>query len=231
MKLKSVLLSALVLVSVGFAKAQEFGLSFSYFLPRNGEFSTPISPFSIRGLGKDLNKYLAIETGASLYRMSGLNIINVPFKSRKPLTGSGFTIFVPVELVLQFKSKKAGLDIKGGGFAFYSFAQKLNYGNIDRAIRSLEGWDVANASFDFKNKPGYGYHAGIEFSVDVTRSWGLSLEVNYLMGMANIPLKGSYSGIGPNSNGILETKPVDIPKAKVDFTGFEFSIGINLSGR
>lgn len=231
MRLKSVLLSIALMLPMVILQAQEFGLSFSYFLPRNGEFSTPISPFSIRGLGKDLNKYLAIETGASLYRMSGLNIINVPFKSRKPLTGSGFTIFVPLELVLQFKSKKAGLDIKGGGFAFYSFAQKLNYGNIDRAIRAFEGWDVANASLDYKNNPGFGYHAGIEFTVDVTRSWGLSLEVNYLIGSSKIPLKGSYSGIGPNSNGILETKAVDVPKAKVDFSGFEFSIGIIISGR
>ena len=54
--------------------AQDFGLSFSYFLPKNGYFSTPISPFSIRGLGVDLNRFVALEAGASLYRMSGLNV-------------------------------------------------------------------------------------------------------------------------------------------------------------
>ncbi len=211
------------------ASAQQFGLSFSYFIPRNGYFSTPISPFSIRGLGFNINKFLALETGASLYRMSGLNIINVPFRSKSPMTGPSFTVFVPAELVFQFKGKKTELDIKGGGFAFYSFAQKLNYGNIDKAIRALENWDVANADLKFKNKPGFGYHIGFEFTVEVTRAWGLSFETNYLMGSSKIPLSGTYTG-GTLQNGITSST-LDQPNAKVDFTGLEFSIGIILSGR
>src|SRR5688500_5136790 len=94
--------------------AQEFGLSFSYFLPKNGYFSTPISPFSIRGLGVDLNRYIAIETGASLYRMSGLNLKGLPFESKSPLIGPNFTILVPLELVFQLKGSHVEFDIKGG---------------------------------------------------------------------------------------------------------------------
>jgi len=210
--------------------AQQFGLSFSYFIPRNGYFSTPISPFSIRGLGVDLNKYVALETGASLYRMSGLNIINAPFESKKPMTGPNFTIFVPGELVFQFKGKKTELDIKGGGFAFYSFAQKLNYGNIDEAIRDLESWDVANADLKFKNKPGFGYSVGFEYTVNVTRAWGISFETNYLMGSSKIPLTGSYSG-GNVGDTLGPAVALDAPDAKVDFTGLEFAIGIILSGK
>ena len=210
-------------------QAQQVGLSFSYFVPRNGSFSIPVSPFSIRGLGVDLNKYLALETGASLYRMGGLNIINVPFKSKNPLTGPSFTIFVPAELVLQFKGDKVEFDVKGGGFVFYSLWQKLNYGNIDRAIRASENWTLANSDLTFQNKPGFGYHAGIELSFDVTRQWGLSFEINYLMGSSKIPLKGSTSGV--DTNGLLISKAIDVPKARLDFTGLEFSIGINLSGR
>lgn len=209
--------------------AQEFGLSFSYFVPRNGSFSIPVSPFSIRGLGVDLNKYLALETGASLYRMGGLNIIDVPFESKKPMTGPSFTLFVPGELVLQFKGKSAEFHVKGGGFAFYSMWQKLNYGNIDRAIRASEDWTIANSDLTFKNKPGFGYHAGVELSFDVTRQWGLSFEVNYLMGSAKMPLKGSASGV--DLAGTVVNKTIDESKAKLDFTGLEFSIGINLSGR
>lgn len=228
--IKNRVLSIVLGLFAASAAAQEMGLSFSYFIPRNGEFSTPISPFSIRGLGVDLNKFLAVETGASLYRMSGLNIINVPFESKKPLTGAGFTLFVPVELVLQFKGKKSGLDFKGGGFAFYGFGQKLNEGNIDRAIRQHEGLFVVNTNLDHKNKPGYGFHAGIEYTVHVTRQWGLSLEVNYLMGGANIPLSGTYRGA--LENGTIVNSTVDEPDAKVDFTGLEFSIGILiLNGR
>jgi len=166
---KIILISLVSVLGLVQAQAQEVGLSFSYFIPRNGYFSTPISPFSIRGVGFNINKYLALETGASLYRMSGLNIIDLPFETKDALLGPNFTLFVPAELVIQFKGKQVEFDIKGGGFFFYGFAQKLNYGNFDRAIRKSENWDVANADLKFENNPGFGYHFGAELTFNVTR--------------------------------------------------------------
>jgi len=212
------------------ASAQEVGLSFSYFIPRNGYFSTPISPFSFRGVGFNINRFIAFETGGSLYRMSGLNIMGLPFESREPLVGPNFTLFVPVELVFQFPGKRFEFDIKGGGFGFYGFAHKLNYGNFDRAIRSYEGWDVANSAFTYKNRPGYGFHVGAELTVDVTKQYRVSLECNYLMGSSSLPLTGSYSG--GDLAGTNEEKTVEYSGAKIDFTGLEFSIGVYMkSGR
>ena len=202
--------------------AQDFGLSFSYFLPKNGYFSTPISPFSIRGLGFDINRYLAIETGASLYRMSGLNLKGLPFESKDPLIGPNFTILIPLELVLQLKGSRMEFDIKGGGFFFYGFAQKINYGNFDRALRRTQQWQVANSDLSFENNPGFGYHGGAELTVYVTSQVGVSLETNYFVGDAKFPLQGSFTG----GNSIVETKPADYPDAKIDFTGFEFAIGL-----
>lgn len=203
-------------------KAQDFGLSFSYFLPKNGYFSTPISPFSIRGLGFDLNRYVAIETGASLYRMSGLNLKDLPFDSKEPLIGPNFTILVPVELVLQLKGSRVGFDIKGGGFFFYGFANKLNYGNIDRAIRVYEAWQVVNSDFSFENNPGFGYHGGAELTVYVTSQVGVSLETNYYVGDAKFPLEGTIIG----GNASPETATRNYADAKIDFTGLEFAIGL-----
>lgn len=225
---KLTLLSLLVITSAA-ASAQSMGLSFSYFIPKNGYFSTPISPFSIRGLGVDLNKYIALETGASLYRMSGLNVKDMPFQTKDAIVGPNFTILVPAELVFQFKGRHAEFDIKGGGFAFYGFSQKINYGNLDRALRKSQNWDVANADVTYKNNPGYGYHFGAEFTFDVTRQFGISLEANYLAGQAKFPLKGSFTG--GTLNGINETLPIDFADAKIDFTGYEFSIGIIFSGK
>jgi hypothetical protein len=202
--------------------AQEFGLSFSYFLPKNGYFSTPISPFSIRGLGVDLNRFIALETGASLYRMSGLNMKDLPFETKDALVGPNFTILVPAEIVFQLKGSSVEFDIKGGVFGFYGFDQRINYGNMDRAIRKYEGWEVANSDLDFKNKPGWGYHGGVELTVYVTQQLGISLETNYLVGASKFPLKGSYTG----GDVTLETKQVDYADAKIDLTGLEFSIGL-----
>jgi hypothetical protein len=212
------------LVICQIAYAQEFGLSFSYFLPKNGYFSTPISPFSIRGLGVDLNRFLALETGASLYRMSGLNLKDLSIESKQPLIGPNFTLLVPAELVIQLKGSAVQFDIKGGGFFFYGFGNKINYGNLDRAIiKSLHpDWSVANANITFDNNPGFGYHGGAELTLYVTSQVGVSLETNYFVGSAKFPVKGSYSG----GQSVIETHLIDEPDAKIDFTGLEFSIGL-----
>lgn len=227
--MKKILLVLLIGAASHSLSAQNVGLSFSYFIPRNGSFSTPISPFSLRGVGFDLNRYLAVETGFSLYRMSGLNIIELPFESNKPLTGPNFTIFVPLELVIQFKGKQAQFDIKGGGFAFHGFDQRIDYGNMDRALRKYEGWDIANADLSFDNNPGFGIHAGVEFTFYVTRQFGISLECNYLRGGSKFPLSGSYAG--GTLAGPTQTIQADYPDAKIDFTGLEFSIGVLFSGK
>jgi hypothetical protein len=227
--MKNLILSTVLLCSVqAVSLAQDFGLSFSYFVPRHGYMSTPISPFSIRGIGKDINRYLAIETGASLYRMSGLAMKDLPLNNNAPFIGPNYTIFVPVELVVQLKGNGVEFDIKGGGFFFYGFDQKLNYGNIDKAVRELEGWQIANSDFTFKNKPGVGYHAGAELTINVTQQVAVSLESNYLVGQSKFPLRGNYTGYDENSNS-LDTKQVDYKDAKIDFTGFEFSVGLIFS--
>lgn len=204
---------------------QEFGLSFSYFIPKNGYFSTPISPFSVRGLGFDLNRYFAIETGASLYRMSGLNMKDLPFESKDPLVGPNFTIFIPLELILQLHGQQVHFDIKGGVFGFHGFGQRIDYGNMDRAIRKFEEWAVVNSDLKFKNKPGWGYHGGVELTVYPSSLFGISIETNYLVGESSFPLTGKYTG----GNTELETKDVDYADAKIDFTGLEFSIGVILN--
>jgi hypothetical protein len=221
---RNLILLTIILCSGTVTQAQNLGLSFSYFIPRNGYFSTPISPFSIRGLGVNLTRNIAIETGGSLYRMSGLNMKDMPISGKEPFVGPNFTIFVPVELVFTLKASNVELDLKGGVFGFYGFAHKLNYGNIDRAIREYEGWEVANSTLTFENKPGWGYHAGAELTIYMNAQFGISFETNYLMGESSFPLKGSYTGGGST----LETVTVDqmFRDAKIDFTGLEFSIGL-----
>lgn len=222
--MKRLMILLFIFIAAQTAFGQSLGLSFSYFIPRNGEFSTPISPFSIRGIGVDLNRYIALETGASLYRMSGLNVIDLPFESKSALTGPNFTLFIPGEIVFQLKGKGIQFDVKAGGFFFYAFDQQLNYGHLDRAISKFQNWDVVNSQFSFENKPGFGYLAGVEFTVDITSQWGISIETNYLMGQSSIPMTGSYSG--GTLGGTNTTLQAEYKNAKVDFTGLEFALGI-----
>lgn len=225
MKLFKISLVSFILLISTCVNAQDFGLSFSYFIPKNGYFSTPISPFSIRGIGVDLTNFLALETGASLYRMSGLQVKDLPFESNDPFVGPNFTIFVPVELVIQLKGQAVQFDIKGGGFFFYGFDQKINYGNLDRAMAEHVNLSVVNSNFSYENKPGFGYHTGVELTIFLPSQLGISIECNYLIGESKFPLSGSYQG----GTTTIETTEVTYPDAKIDLTGLEFSIGIIMS--
>lgn len=219
-----VLLAAAALPS----KAQNVGLSFSFFFPKDGEFSTPISPFSFRGVGVSLNEFVGVETGFSLYRMTGMAVKDLPFESDKSIVGPNFTLLVPLELVLTAALPQVEMSIKGGGFGFYAFDNKINHGNMDTA---LAGWDELNASvvdsnFDGKGAVGFGYHFGGEVILYVFESFGLSLEANYFVGGADFPLTGTIDYYSQTTNTFEEDEPADFQDAQIDMTGLEISIGI-----
>lgn len=227
MQKRLIVISLLILVSFQ-SHAQEMGVSFSFFFPKNGYFSIPISPFSVRGIGVNLNRYVAIETGASLYRFSGLSVTDVPFETKEPIIGPSITTLVPLELVLQFGNNTHQFRIKGGVFGFYNFTHQLMYGNLDRALREMEGWDVLNSSFEYDNKPGWGYEGGAEYIVYVNNQFGITLGANYFLGGASLNMRGAYSGA---SGGAFEPeKQANYPDAKLDFTGWEISLGVLFGG-
>ena len=208
--------------------AQDFGLSFSYFIPKNGYFSIPVTPFSFRGVGFDFNRFSGIETGFSLYRMSGMGVKDLPFESKKPLIGPFFSLFVPLDLVLKLSFENQVFKLKGGGFGFYDFATKINYGNLDRELKDYLDWRVLNSDFSINNNLGYGYHVGAEYIIYFSKKFGLTLEAYYLSGSSPLDMKGTYEGI-PHNGDPLQNESVDYPDAKLDFTGYEFSVGVILS--
>lgn len=207
--------------------AQEIGVSASFFIPRDGYFSAPISPISFRGVGISMTDYLSIETGITLYRMSGLNVKELPFESKKPLVGPTFTLLVPLELVLEFGAGNHVFQIKGGGFSFFSFDQKINEGNLDRALVDYTGWEVLNSDFDLENNIGFGIHFGGEYIFYVNNNFGISLGGYYYIGGAEVNLSGTLTG-GSEALGI-NTVSESFPGSEVDFTGFEISVGILFS--
>ena len=214
---------SLVMCDMQKAHAQSVGVSFSFFFPRNGYFSVPISPFSIRGVGVNLNRFVALETGFSLYRYSGLGVTDVPFNNQEPIIGPTITLIVPLELVLQYATDNQEFRIKGGVFAFYNFSSRLLTGNLDRALREYEGWDVANSAMTYDNSIGWGYEVGAEYIVYVTRDFGLTFGANYFIGGSDIALRGSYSGGDIGST--ISTVPAAFPGSRLDLSGWEITVG------
>lgn len=224
---KLILIVGLVLISTTI-KAQDIGLSFSYFIPKNGYFSVPVTPFSIRGVGFDLSNFFAIESGFSLYRISGMGVKDLPFESKKPLIGPFFSLMVPLEGVITFNFDNQAFKLKGGGFLFYNFDTKINEGNLDRELKDYLGWEVLNSEFTVNNNIGYGYHFGAEYIIYFSKKFGISLEAYYLSGSSPLDMKGNYKGI-PNDGDMIVEEIADFKDAKLDFTGYELSIGILFS--
>ena len=207
-------------------KAQEIGVSASFFIPKDGYFSTPISPISFRGYGINITDYFSVETGITLYRMSGLNVKSLPFESKKPLIGPTFTLLVPLELVLEFGNDSHVFRIKGGGFTFFNFDQKINEGNLDRALIPYTGWEVVNSDFDTDNNIGFGIHFGGEYIFYLKSNFGISLGGSYYIGQAEVNLSGTVTGGDETGVSTIERT---FPGSEVDFTGFEISLGILFS--
>lgn len=226
--MKKLLIILLFVTLASSAKAQDVGLSFSYFIPKNGYFSVPVTPFSIRGVGFDLTRFFAIESGFTLYRMSGMGVKGMPYESKNPLIGPFFSLMVPLEGVITFDFNNQAFKIKGGGFLFYNFDTKVNEGNLDRELRDYLGWEVLNSDVSVSNNLGYGYHFGAEYVIYFSQKFGISLEAYYLSGSSSLDMKGSYTGVPADGDNIM-TEEANFPDAALDFTGYEFSIGILFS--
>ncbi len=210
------------------AQSQEVGLSFSYFIPRNGHFAVPVSPFSYREVGINFNDYISIETGFSLYLMPGMGVNELPFEANEPLMGPMVSLMVPLELVLQFYLPKQVIRLKAGGFGFYNIFTQINEGNLDRALAEWQDLDVVNSNFDFDNVPGFGLMGGIKYILYIRKNFGITLGANYLFGSASLNLRGNY--LGGNTGGTITSFEDDFEDSRLDFTGFEFSVGVLVGG-
>lgn len=219
MKLKYVLL--LVFVSVSQILHSQ-GVSFSYLVPKNGQISAPVSPFSLRGVG--FGERFGMETGISLYNIPGLAMKDLPFHSDKPLIGPYFATLTPVQTFVKFRSKKQSLKLLAGGFFWLNLNPKINEGNMDRAFRAYEGWQVLNTDFDLKTQPGYGWMAGIEYQRKVNRDYAITAEVQYLSGHSPTHLYGTYAG--GDASGWQE-KTYDSKAPSILLQGVEISLGVS----
>jgi hypothetical protein len=220
----NVLLVVVLLSLPSPAKSQQLGMSFSFFFPKNGYFSNPVSPFSLRGIGIHPTDFFSIESGFSLYRMSGMNVIQLPFDTKDPLMGPFFSIMVPLQAVFEVQTNNVVFRAKGGGFGYYNFDTRINYGNMDRALRDFYEWDIANADLKYDNKIGFGYLVGGEIIFYFADKFGINFEVNYLSGGSDLNFRGSVIG-GTLPDGI-EEESIVFPDARLDFTGWEITIGV-----
>lgn len=217
-------ITVLLLLSMPFA-GQSQGISFSYLIPKNGYLSAPVSPLSIRGVG--IGKTVGIETGFTFYNVPGLAMENLPFESQKPLAGPQYGLLIPGELFFKIPLGPISFKLMAGGFLWWNVGTRINEGNMDRAYRDFENWEVLNTELSLTPKTGIGWMGGIELELKVTDRFSITAESQYLKGASTSALSGTYTGA--DSSGTLQTKNVDITDASITVEGLELSVGVKFS--
>lgn len=198
------------------------GMSFSYFIPRNGYLSAPVSPFSVRGIG--FGKNFGMETGGSIYNVPGLAMEDLPFSYEKSLIGPHFALFIPLEAFAKVSLRPMTIKFMAGGFIWWNINARIQEGHMDRAFRAYEGWEVLNTNFDLKDQLGRGIIGGMELEFFVSKQFSLTSSVQYLLGSAQARLRGNYTG-GSNASG-LQTKTIDLSDPSILIEGTELSLGV-----
>ncbi|MEQ9303197.1 MAG: hypothetical protein RJQ14_04720, partial [Marinoscillum sp.] len=177
-----------------------------------------------------IGKTVGIETGATLYNIPGLGMEQLPFDSDQPLIGPHFAILVPGNLFCKIPIGPFTTKLIAGGFSWWNINHRINEGNMDRAFRNYENWEVLNTDLTYEDQLGFGYLGGVEFQLKLNDNLSLSTEVLYLVGYAKAELTGSYTGV-ENSQSDIITKTVNITDARTTLQGLELSLGAVFSVR
>lgn len=203
-------------------------LQFPVFIPTNGYLSEPGFPIAIRNLDFNFVRYVGISTTLLMYNFQGLGITGL--SSDKPIIGPTYTLLGNLCLKVMIPIQSFLITLKGGGFAFFNLSPFLMTGNLAEAVAEEEGWDDAVVDMSFDNVPGFGWVFGGSLSYYIIKELaGIFLEVlYYYKGEAPLNLKGKVTGI---KDGSIEAFEVDrsYSDAKIDFSGFEITLGITLS--
>lgn len=208
---------------------QQVGASFSYFFPKNGYFSIPVAPISFKDLGIKFGKYAGLTSGLTLYRLSGMGVKGLPFESKTPLMGPLFAVMLPLSLKIIIPTSILKFELIGGGFGYFPFWNHLIYGNLNKEIAEYEGWDITSSNLQFDNKFGLGYNYGAKLTYFINKKIGAVLGAFYYNASSDVNIRGEI--YGGNYNQTIESKPVNYSSSKLDFSGWEISLGVDYKVR
>lgn len=217
------LLIGLALILSKPIKAQEVGVGFSALFPNDGEFSVPISPLSIRGLGIGGDNF-TITTGFTFYRMSGLSAIGFPFDYNQSIVKPFNSFLVPLEANAILPTGDWSFDVHFGVFWAFNGASGLNKGDFNEALKDHLDLLFLNTTLDHETNTSFGLIYGLDITYYITKQIGIKFSGTYLDGGSDLNINGTYQGI--DNNGNPENGTIDFNESKLDYRGFEVGVGI-----
>jgi hypothetical protein len=228
-----VVLSLLLLLLTVFT-VQGIGVSFSYFLPRNGMFSHPVPPLTLRDIGIDIGRYLGVAGSLSLYSMRGMGIRDEggkPIDTGGPLIGPFLSVLSSAVGKVRVPLQRLELEASGGLFGCYNFDPPLITGTLDRYLATADGsaYEAVSSSVNTGGRWAWGWVFGGKATYFVKGQIGIAVGANYYLGGGKLRLSGSYVAAEPLSSPVtIPDLPANLQKARLDYTGLEIILGVEI---
>jgi hypothetical protein len=229
-----ILVLFLLLLLLTVFTVQGIGVSFSYFLPRNGMFSHPVPPLSFRDMGIDVGRYLGVAGSLSLYSMRGMGITDAsgnPIDTAGPLVGPFLSLLSSAVGKVKVPLRPLELEASGGIFGCYNIDPPLMTGTLDRYLAAAYGssYEAVTSSVSAGGRWGWGWVFGVKATYFVKGQFGIAFGANYYLGGGDLKLSGSYDGY---DDGVGYDIGLDLPatlqNARLDYTGLEIILGVEL---
>jgi len=228
-------LSLLLLLLTVFT-AQGLGVSFSYFLPRNGIFSHPVPPLSVRDVGIDIGNYLGIAGSLSLYSIRGMGIKDSggePIDTGGSLVGPFLSVLGSITGKIRVPVNNWEIEAGGGIFGCYNIDPPLVTGTLDRylaAATPADSYEAVSSSVSSAGRWAWGWVFGGKATYFVMGQLGIAVGANYYLGGGDLNMSGSYdaydAGIQVLDN---EPLPINLQNARLDYSGLEIVLGVEIA--
>ena len=227
------ILSLLLLMLAAFT-AQGIGVSFSYLLPRNGLFSHPVPPLSVRDIGVDIGSFLGVAGSASLYSIRGMAVKDAggkPIDTGGPLVGPFLSVLSSVVGKIRVPIKPVELEASGGIFGCYNIDPPIMNGTLDRYLATADGntYDTVTSSVSAGGRWAWGWVFGGKLTCFVKGQIGIAVGANYYLGGGELKLSGDYVGyedVGIYDSG--QSLPAALQEARLDYSGLEIILGLEI---
>ncbi len=215
---------------------QAIGASFSFFLPRNGWFSHPVPPLSLRNIDLNFGRYLGVGGSVSLYSMRGMAVKDSdgnPIDMTDPLVGPFLSVLGSAVVKVFLPIRNLELQVSSGLFGCYNIDPPLMTGSLDRYLATATSgvtYEAVTSTASSAGRWGWGFVFGGSATYFIKGQIGISLGANYYIGGADLKLSGSYDAYDEQSPGApLDNEPLPdtLKNARIDITGLEIVVGVD----
>jgi hypothetical protein len=203
-------------------------VSVSYFFPKDGYFANPIAPINF-SLPLKFNNFFQITPGIGMANIGGMSMSGFGdgYNSSRPLIGPFQSFETSLIPTIVIPTKNVKVDLLAGVFCFFSFNNKIIYGNFNNMIAEKYNYKAVHSDFSIdKSAVGWGYLFGSKINIKVTKKQWFFVGVNYYLGKQKMNFSGNIIGI--DSEDKISNIERNYQDVNLLYEGLSISLGVVL---